>query len=125
MSTHAVGSLAERLAALFLMMNGYSVLASGYRFRGKELDLVVAKGATVAFVEVKFRSGTGRGAPRESVDARKRRHIVFAARGFVAERGLANRRLRFDVIEISMTRGGLALAVEHLTAAFRAASWNG
>ncbi len=118
MSTRSTGSLAERLAALFLEMSGYAILETGYRFHGKELDIVAATGSTVAFVEVKFRSGGGKGAPRESVDARKRRHIVFAAKGFLAEHRLDGRRLRFDVIEVVLLRGGLGLRVEHLTAAF-------
>ncbi|MFH1501951.1 MAG: YraN family protein [Candidatus Eisenbacteria bacterium] len=120
MSTRGTGSLAERLAAVFLEMNGYSILEAGYRFRGKEIDLVATRGATIAFVEVKFRSGDRRGLPREAVGEHKRRHIVFAARGFLAERRISDARLRFDVVEVVLERGGLALRVEHLPAAFRA-----
>jgi putative endonuclease len=118
MSTRAVGTLAERIAASFLELNGYVILERSYRFRGKEIDLVAMRGDTVAFVEVKFRGSRGRGAPRESVNAGKRRQIRFAARGFLAERRLRDKRLRFDVVEVEMARGGLTLTVEHLTAAF-------
>ena len=120
MNTRALGTLAERAAALFLEMKGYSVLEMGYRFRGKEIDVVAANGATVAFVEVKFRRTERRGLPREAVDARKRSRIVLAARGFIAERGLRGRRCRFDVVEIRLLRGGLVLQMEHLVGAFTA-----
>ncbi|MBD3348405.1 MAG: YraN family protein [Candidatus Eisenbacteria bacterium] len=114
------GTLAEEIAARFLQLKGYSILATGYRFRSKELDIVARRGDVVVFVEVKMRAGDRRGTPRESVDARKRRHVVFAARGFLRERGLADGRSRFDVIEVNMRRGGLVLRVEHLPDAFRA-----
>jgi putative endonuclease len=113
------GMLAERLAACFLRLKGYSILASGYRFRGKEIDVVARDGANVVFVEVKFRSGRGKGLPRESVGALKQRHIAFAASGFLVERGLEDAGCRFDVIEIEMRQGGLAMHLEHLPGAFR------
>lgn len=120
MNSRALGTLAERAAALFLEMKGYSILETGYRFCGKEIDVVAANASTVAFVEVKFRRTERRGLPREAVDGRKRRRIVFAARGFVAERGLRGRRCRFDVVEIKLLRGGLVLELEHLVGAFAA-----
>jgi len=113
------GLLAERIAACFLRLRGYSILDTGYRFRGKEVDIVARQGATVIFVEVKLRTSTGRGHPRESVDRRKQRHIVFAARGFLAERRLSDSRCRFDVVGVELRDGGLALAVEHFPGAFR------
>ncbi len=118
-----MGTLAERIAARFLEMSGYSILATGYRFHGREIDVIAARGTTVAFVEVKFRSGGGRGAPRESVGAAKRRHIVSAARGFIAQSRIDGARCRFDVIEVELRRGGQALSLEHLVAAFGAEPW--
>jgi putative endonuclease len=120
MNTRELGALAERVAACFLAMKGATILATGYRFRGKEIDIVAQVGSRIAFVEVKFRRSDRPGASREAVDPRKRRHIVFAAKGFLAERKLADRPCRFDVIELSFKGGGLALVVEHIVAAFRA-----
>ena len=120
MNTRALGTLAERAAMLFLEMKGYEILDAGYRFRGKEIDVVAADRSTVAFVEVKFRRTERCGLPREAVDARKRRRIVMAATGFVSERGLGGRRCRFDVIEMRLRRGGLVLELEHLVGAFTA-----
>jgi len=114
-----MGLLAERIAACFLRLKGYSILSTGYRFRGKEVDVVALDGETVVFAEVKFRTGRGKGLPREAVTARKRRHIVFAASGFMAQRGLGDKGCRFDVVEVELGRGGLAMRVEHLPGAFR------
>lgn len=118
MNTRELGALGERVAACFLMMKGYSILATGYRFRGKEIDIVAERGTRIVFVEVKLRRSRRAGAPREAVDSRKVRHLLFAARGFLAEQGLEDRPCRFDVVELSVERGGLTLVVEHIVAAF-------
>jgi len=118
MNTRALGRLAEDVAALFLTLSGHEVLARGYVFRGHEIDIVSRVGGRVVFVEVKFRRTRGRGLPREAVDARKRRRIAFAARGFLAERGLGDCACRFDVVELDLKPGGLTLEVRHVPGAF-------
>jgi len=118
MHTRGLGSLAEDIASSYLKLTGREVLARGYVFRGKELDIVAREGDRVLFVEVKFRRTAACGLPREAVDARKRRHIVFAAQGFLAERGLGACACRFDVIEVTLEPGGLHLHVHHIPGAF-------
>jgi putative endonuclease len=118
MNTRELGALGERIAACFLAMKGYSILATGYRFHGKEVDIIAEEGSRIVFVEVKLRRSRRAGAPREAVDSRKQRHLILAARGFLAEVGSQDRPFRFDVIEVSLERGGLALLVEHIVAAF-------
>jgi putative endonuclease len=120
MHTSGIGSLAEEIAACFLRMRGYSVLERNYRFLRKEIDVVAEKGGRLVFVEVKFRGSVARGLPREAVDARKMRHIVLAARGYLSERRRESSPCRFDVIEVRLGRGGTALVVEHVAGAFDA-----
>lgn len=118
MHSREIGALAEEAAACLLAMKGYDILERGFRFRRKEIDIIAAKGDAIVFVEVKFRR-TGRcGAPREAVDPRKRQRIIFAARGFLVERGLSARPCRFDVLEVRLSGGGLVLEIEHLVGAF-------
>jgi putative endonuclease len=120
MNTRELGALGERIAACFLAMKGHSILTTGYRFHGKEIDIVAEQGSRIVFVEVKLRRSRRCGPPREAVDSKKMKHLVFAAKGFLAERGFESRPCRFDVIELSFDRGGLVLVVEHLVAAFGA-----
>jgi putative endonuclease len=120
MSTRELGRLAESIAAAFLRMRGYAILATNYSYRRNEIDIVAQTGGRVVFVEVKCRSGRGYGLPREAVGTEKRRRIVRAARGFLAERALSDARTRFDVIEVRIERGGLSLTIEHLVGAFGA-----
>lgn len=51
------GRLSEYIAALYLSVKGYRILAIRYRTRVGEIDLIVGKGDLVAFVEVKARAG--------------------------------------------------------------------
>ena len=58
------GHVSEYLAALYLLVKGYRVLAIRYRTKLGEIDLIVRKGDLVAFVEVKARIGE-----QEAIDA--------------------------------------------------------
>jgi putative endonuclease len=63
---------------------------------GAELDLVVRRGRTVAFVEVKSKAGDGFGAPEEMVTPVKVDHVRRAALAWLAAHpGLEP---RFDVV---------------------------
>lgn len=50
------GRRAEQIAALFLQLKGYRILARRVRTRVGEIDLVARKGDTLVFVEVKARA---------------------------------------------------------------------
>lgn len=54
-TAHAQGLRGETAAALWLGLKGYRVIARRYRAAGGEIDLIVKRGQTVVFVEVKAR----------------------------------------------------------------------
>ena len=80
----AIGGAAEDEAARFLSGRGLEVVARNYRTRLGEIDLVARDGDVLVFVEVRLRSSDRFGDAMESIDARKRRRIVAAARQFLA-----------------------------------------
>lgn len=71
------GRRAEWLALLFLMAKGYRPLARNYVVRGGEIDLVMRRGGTIVFVEVKARPLLE--TALTVLSAQKRRRIECAA----------------------------------------------
>ena len=95
------GRRGEQIAARHLKRCGYLILARNYRAAGAEIDLVALDESTLAFVEVKFRDGSGFGTPVEAVDLEKRERIRRAARAFAETRGVQDLPARFDIVGIS------------------------
>lgn len=73
---------AERVALLWLLMKGYRPLARRYAASGGEIDLIVRRGGTVAFVEVKARATLADA--KTAIDPGKRRRVSRAARSWLA-----------------------------------------
>lgn len=92
------------------------MLDRNWRCGQGEIDLVLRRGATIVFCEVKTRSGTGFGLPAEAVNAAKRARIRrLGARWITENRGRVGGgswSLRFDVASV------LGSHVDVLEAAF-------
>ena len=119
MTTRSVGNAGEAEAARYLRKRGYTLLASQWRCRFGELDLVArSKRGTVCFVEVKLRSVGSIGLPRESVDARKRERLRKAAACYLSTHDL-DAPARFDVAEVYTDEGHRTVRLEYLKDAFQ------
>jgi len=94
------GEEAERLACLYLKEQGFQVVARNWRSRFGEIDIVARDGATLVFVEVKARSGTGFGGPESAVGPEKQRRIAATAGQFMQETA-CELPARFDVVTFS------------------------
>lgn len=95
------GRRAEMLAAWWLRLKGWRVLARGFaigRGRGAgEVDLIVRRGRVVAFVEVKARADLAGAAA--AITPRQQERLRRAARAFLAGRpDLAACAVRFDAV---------------------------
>ena len=73
------GRGAETIAAMYLRMHGWRILARRARVPGGEVDIVARRGRTLAFVEVKAR-GTEESAAFALDEWRLRRVAVAAER---------------------------------------------
>ena len=93
------GGEAEERAASFLVRQGLAIVARNYRTRMGEIDLVAREGATLVFVEVRRRESEHFGGAAGSVDWKKRRRLVAAARHFLARLG-SEPPCRFDVVAL-------------------------
>ena len=77
------------------------MVARNWRCRGGELDLVVRRGRTIVFCEVKTRTTDGFGVPAEAVGRTKQARIRRLAARWLEEEGLVRpRQIRFDVVAI-------------------------
>lgn len=96
------GSREEDLALRHLQSQGLELIERNVRARGGELDLVMRdRNATLVIVEVRKRTHRAFGSAAESVDPRKQRRIVLAARALLARRpDLARLPARFDVVAL-------------------------
>lgn len=91
------GLSSEAIAAWLLRAKFYRILARRYRTSAGEIDLIVRRGRTIAFVEVKNRPSES--AALEAVSATARRRIARAAELWLAGHpDAAGFDCRFDLI---------------------------
>lgn len=93
------GDRGERLAAWYLRLRGYRILERNWRFHHKEVDIIAARGRTIAFVEVKTRANAAV-RPQTAVTADKTANIIAAAKGYSMLHDTAGKVIRFDVAEV-------------------------
>jgi putative endonuclease len=97
LSAERRGRRAEALAAWFLRAKGYRLLARRFRTPVGEIDLVMRRGRTVVFVEVKQRPNEAEAL--DAVTARGRQRIARAAEYWMSGHPeAAGLDFRFDVI---------------------------
>ena len=90
---------AERRTARWYRLRGYRVLDTNRWIGGNELDVVVRRGGTIVFCEVKSKAGAGFGDPLEMVSAEKIRRVRRAAEAWLATHAEhADLTVRFDVM---------------------------
>ncbi len=93
------GRWGEALAAEFLRRKKYKIIASGYRTRFGEIDLIAENRRYLVFVEVKLRKSAQYGRAMEFVDRKKQSRIRTTAEIYLSEHE-TQLQPRFDVIEI-------------------------
>jgi putative endonuclease len=114
------GRRAETIAAWFLRLKFYRILARRYRTPVGEIDLVARRGRTIVFVEVKQRPSEAEGL--DAVTRNARRRIARAADLWMAAHpSAAGFDQRFDIVITVPRRWPL-----HRTAIFGrdGASWS-
>lgn len=104
-----LGRWGEALAADYLRRQGYAILASGWRCRFGEIDLIAQDKAYLCFVEVKLRRSAAFGTAGEFVDARKQQRLRTTAQLYLQQHPTVLQP-RFDVIEVLAPQG---LKTEH------------
>lgn len=99
-----VGAWGEAAAARYLQRKHYKLLATGYRSRFGEIDLIVCNRKYLVFVEVKLRKSADFARPMEYVDHFKQEKLRTTAEIYLSENP-TDLQPRFDVIEVYAPQG--------------------
>jgi putative endonuclease len=101
----ATGRAGEDAALAVYLRRGYRPVARNWSCRIGELDLVVARGDTLVFCEVKSRRGVTFGGGYEAVTGRKRAKVRAVAEVFLLATGAMPSSIRFDVASVDLLDG--------------------
>ena len=118
-SRSRLGRSAEIAAAAELGKRGYRIVASNYRCRSGEIDLIAREGDCLVFVEVRCKRTNDYGSPAESITSAKVRKLITTAEHYIEEQALEDSICRFDVVEVVAVDGRL-IVKEVLRDAFTA-----
>jgi len=96
-----MGDRGEKAVTSFLVQQGYTLMATNVRWIGGEIDLIVSRDRLVVFVEVKSRSRSS--FPLSTVVTfSKQQKIIKTALRFIAQQGLYDVVLRFDIALVEL-----------------------
>ncbi|MCK7595904.1 YraN family protein [Microbulbifer sp. CAU 1566] len=115
--TTSVGSEMEALAERHLVRAGLRIVERNFRGRFGEIDLIARDGATLIFIEVRYRRYHQFGGAGTSVDFRKQRKLLATANGYLQYRKI-DCPCRFDVITIEPAPNSKTLSVDWIQNAF-------
>lgn len=99
-----LGAWGEEMAMQHLVKLGYAIMERNVKVGRYELDLIVSKGDTIAFVEVKTRSDDFID-PVDAINDKKIRRMARAADSYLRSNNIAANP-QFDVITIVGKPGG-------------------
>ena len=119
MDSREKGKWGENIALEYLNKKDYTTVATGFRSRFGEIDIIVKNKEFLVFVEVKTRKNKNFAYAREYVGKAKQRKIISTANYWLMKRP-TQLQPRFDVIEVYAKDGESRLLSEviHIENAF-------
>lgn len=99
MDNKQLGQLGEQLAVDYLTGRGYAIVERNWQFKPHEIDIIAMKDGRLIIVEVKTRSDGDMDAALDSVNAKKRRHMVTSANIYLKMMNLPHE-IQFDIIVV-------------------------
>ena len=104
-TTKSIGDTTEQAALTFLVAQGLTLLETNYYSRYGEIDIVMADGKIVVFIEVRYRKSNAYGGGATSITPNKQKKIIKTA-NYYLQRHQANVECRFDVVDMSPAKLG-------------------
>ena len=116
--TGKLGSWGERQARLHLEYKGYDIVATNFRCRAGEMDIVARYREVLVFVEVKTRRGNAYGSAEESISPVRAERLASVAEEFLqlhhADGYDSGTEWRIDLVCLNLDRSGKLLSVNHI-----------
>ena len=113
-----LGEWGEKRSRRLLQSKGFKTLATNFRCKSGEIDLVMAEpGGAVVFVEVKTRTAELFAPAEAAVNIAKRVRLSRAAKRFLAIHNIQDRPFRFDVVTVVVGVSG-PVKIDHYQNAF-------
>ena len=106
-----IGNIGERLAKVYLLINGYQILKCNYRIKIGEIDIIAKKNNIIHFVEVKTRTNK-RIEARESIGKLKCSHIWRVAKYYIYINKIYNIGCQIDAIEVYLQKN--SIEIDHI-----------
>lgn len=96
------GDQGELLARQLLEKNGLRLVATNFRCKLGEIDLIMTERDTLVFVEVRVRKNNLFGSASDSITPRKQQRVIRAAQVFLqSHREWSQAPCRFDTVTIT------------------------
>ena len=95
------GRKSEILGLSYLRSLGYRIVASPYRTKQGEVDIIAWDSDILVFIEVKSLHSSA--PPEDAVGLRKRQRIIRAAQAYMSRHRLHDTPFRFDILAITST----------------------
>ena len=96
----ALGADGEQAVAAWYVEHGYEVVEQNWRCRAGELDLILRRGRTFVFCEVKTRTTDRFGAPVEAITREKQVRLRHLAARWLEDAPMRPTEIRFDVASV-------------------------
>lgn len=109
-----LGAKGEKMAAEYLVKNGYLIIDRNFRTREGEIDLIAEKNEELVFIEVKSRSSLTFGSPEEAVNEKKQQKIMAVINRYLEKKGLNTAKWRLEIITLFLDRKKHRLSLRHL-----------
>lgn len=110
-----LGQWGETIAVKHFTNKGYTLEKTNWRWRNREIDLILSNDNEIIFVEVKTRTVGVLAKPEEALTRQKQKFLISAANAYIIENDI-NKEARFDVFTIWVN--GKEHKVKHIPNAF-------
>jgi putative endonuclease len=94
-----LGKEGEQIGVAYLVKKGYRILATNWRHRQEEIDIIAIDGSELVIIEVKTRTSSFFENPEMAVTRSKQKFLIHAAAAYIRQYRLEYE-TRFDILSI-------------------------